>query len=59
MLRDGTGAVVSGPVILSVSAAGEVQGQVSAAGLAPGAYELGVSACIASNCGTAAVPVTI
>jgi len=58
-LRDGAGTVVSGPVALSVSEEGDVQGQVSAAGLAAGDYELVVSACIAANCGTTSIPVTI
>jgi hypothetical protein len=58
-LRDGTGTVVAGPVPLSVSADGGVQGQVVAAGVAPGQYQLTVSACIAANCGAAAIPVTV
>jgi len=58
-LRDATGAVVVGPVTLSVADDGGVQGQVDAAGLAAGVYELTVSACIAGNCGTATTPVTV
>jgi hypothetical protein len=58
-LRDSAGAVVAGPVTLSVADDGGVQGQVSSAGLAAGDYELVVSACIAANCGTTSIPVTI
>jgi len=58
-LRDTTGAVVAGPVTLSVADDGDVQGQISAVGLAAGDYELVVSACIAANCGTATTPVTV
>lgn len=58
-LRDAAGAVVAGPVTLSVADDGGVQGQVDAAGLAPGGYELTVSACIAANCGSATIPVTV
>ena len=58
-LRDTTGAVVAGPVTLLVADDGDVQGQISAVGLAAGDYELVVSACIAANCGTATTPVTV
>jgi len=58
-IADADGTVVAGPTALTIGDDGAIQGDLDTTGLAAGDYDLTVNACIAANCGTATITVTI